>query len=102
MRTSRWGMSLIGVALLCISVGADELEAEKDVAFWLAPKTSVDLRSLAPAEVTLVAGPDMRRGMILLQTGADAPPVDFVPTIDELKPFLPAQDSGYKIIPKGL
>ncbi|HMC11770.1 MAG TPA: hypothetical protein VKH44_10785 [Pirellulaceae bacterium] len=102
MRTFCWGISLFGVALLCISVQAIEPGAEKDLPFWQLPKTNVDLRSLSPAEVKLVAGPDMGRGLILLQTGEVAPPADFVPGNEELKPFLPEKDSGYMVIPKGL
>src|SRR5947208_5178718 len=103
MRTSRWGMSLIGVALLCGSVPADEPAVEKDMPFWELPKSNIDLQSLAPANAKLVSGPDLQRGLIVLQVGEGAPPpLDFVPGNEELKPFLPAQDSGYKLVPGGL
>jgi hypothetical protein len=102
MSTLRWASCLIYVALVSITARAAEPGAEKDVPFWQLPKANVDLRSLSPADVTLIAGPDMRRGFILLQTGADAPPADFVPGNAELKAFLPEKDSGYKVIAKGL
>jgi hypothetical protein len=90
------------VALVSMSARGAEPGVEKDQPFWQLPKANVDLRSLAPADVTLVAGPDMRRGLILLQTGAEAPPADFVPGNPELKAFLPEKDTGYKVIAKGL
>jgi hypothetical protein len=102
MSTLRWVGCLICVALSSISAQSAQPDAAKDVPFWQLPKANIELRSLSPAAVTLVAGPDAQRGFILLQTG-DAPPVaDFVPDIAELKAFLPAKDSGYKVIEKGL
>jgi hypothetical protein len=40
--------------------------------------------------------------LILLQGGAVARVADFVPGNPELQPFVPVQDSGYKVIQKGL
>src|SRR5438105_2651220 len=93
----------ICVALVSLSARADEPAAGKEVPFWDLPKANIDLRSLAPAEIKFVSGPDLQRGLIVLQVGEGAPPpVDFVPGNEELKPFLPAQDSGYKIVPGGM
>jgi hypothetical protein len=98
-----WIGCVVCVALVRVSAVADEPPGEKDAPFWLLPKANIDLRSLAPAEVKFLSGPDLRRGLIVLQTGEGAPPpIDFVPTIDELKPFVPAKDSGYQIVAKGL
>jgi hypothetical protein len=97
-----WARCLICVVVASNAAWGAEPGAEKDLPFWQLPKANVDLSSLSPTDITLVAGPDMRRGFILLQTGADAPPADFVPGNPELKVFLPEKDSGYKVIPKGL
>jgi len=102
MATMRWATCVICVALINMSARGVEPGAEKDVPFWQLPKANIDLWSLSPADVTLIAGPNMQRGMIVLQTGAEAPPVDFVPTNPELQAFLPAKDSGYQVIAKGL
>ena len=103
MRTMWWVGCVVCVALMRVSAAADEPAAGKDVPFWELPKAEINLQLLAPADVKLVSGPDLQRGLIVLQTGDGAPPpVDFVPANEELKPFLPAQDSGYKVIPGGL
>jgi len=75
---------------------------EKNVPFWQLPKANLDLRSLSPADVSLMTGPDTQRGLNLLQGGDVAPVADFVPGDPELQPFVPAQDSGYKVVQKGL
>jgi len=87
--------------LACITARGQEA-GQKDTPFWQLPTASVNLKSLSPANVKLVAVPNSQRGFILLQTGEAAPVADFVPATEELKPFLPAKDSGYKVIPKGL
>lgn len=102
MPTMRWAGCLIYIAMTSISARGAEPAAVNGVPFWQLPKATVDLRSLSPSEVTLVSGPALRRGLIVLQTGAEAPPVDFVPNNPELKPFVPANDRGYQIIAKGL
>src|SRR3954469_2005944 len=103
MRTMWRVNCVLCVALICLSARADEPAAEKDAPFWELPKTNIDLRSLSPAEVKMVSGPDLQRGLIVLQTGEGAaPPIDFVPGNEEIKPFLPAQDRGYKVIEGGL
>lgn len=103
MRTMWWVGCVVCLALVRAFASADEPAGEKDVPFWEIAKAKIDLRSLAPADVKLVSGPDLQRGLIVLQTGEGAPPpIDFVPGNEELKPFLPEKDSGYKIIPGGL
>ena len=79
-----------------------EPEDKQDIPFWQLPSVELELRKLSPAPVVLVAAPDMRRGLVLLQTGDDIPPINFVPSNPELLPFLPPQDSGYQVVPKGL
>jgi hypothetical protein len=93
---------LICVALTSLPAQEAKPVADNDVPFWELPKANIDLKSLAPADVKLIAGPNMQRGMIVLQTGGEAPAVDFVPTNPELQAFLPAKDSGYQVISKGL
>ena len=97
-----WINCLVFVAIASFAALAAEPGADKGEQFWLLPKSEVSLQSLSPANVTLVARPDMQRGMIVLQTGAEAPPVDFRPESDQLKAFLPPKDVGYQLIAKGL
>lgn len=102
MPALRWISCLVFVAFASLSALALEPGADKGEPFWLVPKSEVPLQSLSPADVTLVAGPDMQRGLIVLQTGEEAPPVDFKPESDQLKAFLPPKDSGYQLVAKGL
>src|SRR6185436_14139389 len=75
---------------------------EQDVPFWLVPNVELDLTSLAPASIVLVAAPDERRAFALLQTGADAPVANFIPSNPELLPLVRAPDAGYQVVYKGL
>jgi len=103
MRTMWWVGCVVCVALVHLPSAADEPAAVKDAPFWELPKANINLQSLAPAEVKFLSGPDLQRGLIVLQTGEGTPPpIDFVPSNEEIKPFLPAKDSGYKIVPSGL
>src|SRR4051812_26998380 len=70
--------------------------------FWLVPKVDVDLRSLSPAPVKLVAGPDGSRKFAMLQTDDFPPDADFVPDNPILLPFLTSEDTGYRVVPGGL
>jgi hypothetical protein len=98
-----WITCVVCISLTATLAQADEPAAQKDVPFWELPNATVDLQALRPAEIKLVSGPDLQRGLIVLQTGDGAPPpIDFVPGNEELKPFLPEKDSGYKVIPGGL
>src|SRR5439155_14849449 len=76
--------------------------ADEDMPFWLIPNAEIDLQSLSPAPIVLVAAPDERRGFALLQTGPDAPVANFVPSNAALLPFVPPQDTGYQVVAKGL
>jgi hypothetical protein len=62
----------------------------------------LDLRSLSSAQVKLIAGPDASRKFALLQTGEDATTANFVPNNPRVAPFLPEEDTGYRLIPGGL
>lgn len=84
---------------------ADEPKAETgDRAFSLAPKVELDLRSLSPAAVKLVAGPDSSRRFALLQTRDDAPRDNhpYVPSNPILEPFVPIEETGYRVVADGL
>jgi hypothetical protein len=107
MRTKRSISGLVAVfslasVALVVSAQGIEPQAAADGPFWERPVTTIDWRSLSGADVKLVAGPDMRRGMILLQTGDNVPVADFVPTRADLAGLVPEKDAGYAIIPKGL
>jgi len=102
MHSLRCGTCLVWCAALTFSAQAVEPAADKEIPFWQLPIADLDLRSLSPAPVVLVAAPDMRRGLVLLQTGPDIPPLNFVPSNPELLPFVPPQDSGYQVVPRGL
>jgi hypothetical protein len=99
MRASSFGAWLLALAMVS---GAATQEPEKDIPFWLVPNAEIDLTALKPAAIVLVAAPDERRGFAVLQTGTTGPVVNFVPSNPEILPFLPAQDSGYEVIYKGL
>jgi hypothetical protein len=70
--------------------------------FWLVPKVDVDLRSLSPASVKLVARPDVSRKLAMLQTGSFPPDANYVPENPRLGRFLTSEDSGYRVVPGGL
>jgi hypothetical protein len=84
------------------SLESAEPDAGKNASFWELPQSTIDIRALIPADVKFIAGPDTQRGLILLQTGAEAPVPDFVPVRADLRPFVPEQDSGYQVIAEGL
>jgi hypothetical protein len=96
-------MRSIGLAwcLVCASVpfaSAQEAKRETEKAappFWLLPKTDLDLRSLAPAPVQLVAGPDRTRPFALLQIGDQVPSADYGASNQQ-------EDTGYRVVPGGL
>jgi hypothetical protein len=76
-----------------------EYVAEKsETPFWLLPQTDLDLPSLAPVPIALIALPDKTRPLALLQTGNRAPKADFFPG----NPAITRQDPGYRVIPGGL
>jgi hypothetical protein len=102
MRTKAVVFGLVGFVLAMGVMHGAEPPVGGDVPFWELPKTTLELQSLAPADVKLVAGPDMRQGMILLQTGDAAPVADFAPTRDDLKILVAEKDAGYAVVPKGL
>jgi hypothetical protein len=99
-------MRSIGLAccLVCATVpfaAAQEARpaaGETETAFWRAPRVELDLRSLAPAPVELVAGPDRTRDFALLQIG------DVVPSPDVKigAAYMPNDDTGYRLVPGGL
>jgi len=102
MRPLRLGLLIACVACLPAVAWAIEPGAEKDVPFWLVPHADLDLRSLSPAPVVLVTGPDTRRAFSLLQTGPDVPAAVYVPSNPLSVPFINLEDSGYRIVPEGL
>lgn len=103
MRSTRLVFCLVWALLPWTAAQADERAAEKaDMPFWLAPKVDLDLRSLSPAPVKLVAGPDGSRMFALLQTGDDAPSANYVPSNPNLEPFVPKEDTGYRVVAGGL
>jgi hypothetical protein len=80
---------------------ADEPQAETPgPAFWLAPRVDLDLGSLSPAAVKLVAAPDTSRELALLPT-RDACQ-DYFPPNRMLEPFIPKVDTGYRVVVGGL
>jgi hypothetical protein len=100
MSPIRWFGGLLCVAVLSSHARADE--PEKNLPIWELPSANFELKSLTPADVKLVNGPDTQRGFILLQTGAEAPVADFVPGRPDLLALVPEKDAGYALIPKGL
>jgi hypothetical protein len=66
--------------------------------FWLAPRTDLDLRSLSPAAVDLVAGPDQARKFATLKIGDREGSAD----VSISPEFTAKVDTGYRIIPGGL
>jgi hypothetical protein len=103
MRSTGLAFCFVWALLPWTAAHADERAAPKaDTPFWLAPKVDFDLRSLSPAPVTLVAGPDGSRGFALLQTGAEAPSANFVPSNPQSQPFVSAEDTGYRVVAGGL
>jgi hypothetical protein len=91
--------------VLCTMVAAfagQGAESDQGRPFWEQAKSTIDLKSLSPADVKFISGPDTQRGLILLQTGAEAPTTDFVPTRPELRALVAEKDSGYQVIPHGL
>jgi hypothetical protein len=96
-------VGLVGGLLLWTAAQVVGHADEKtETPFWLAPTVELDLRSLAPAPVKLVAGPDSSRTFALLQTGDVAPSANFVPSNPDLEPFIPTEDTGYRVVEKGL
>ena len=71
-------------------------------AFWLAPKTDLDLRALSPVTVKVLAAPDGARGFALLKIGDVDPSENFVPTRPDLVPYIADEDTGYRVEPEGL
>jgi hypothetical protein len=102
MRTMCWISCVLCTFVTVAATKSAEPNADKGAPFWELPKSTINLQSLAPADVKFIAGPDTQRGLILLQTGAEAPATDFVPTRPELRALVAEKDSGYQIIPKGL
>src|SRR5437870_4362417 len=99
MSSTRLVTCLLSALLPCTAAQADERTAEKvDTSFWLAPKVDLDLRSLSPAAVKLIAGPDGSRKFALLQTGDDAPSANYVPSNPKLEPFIVKGDKGYRVV----
>src|SRR5207245_614411 len=64
--------------------------------FWLLPKMDVDLRSLAPAAVELVAAPDPSREFAVLQVAGELDAKKW--TLEYRAP----KDRGYGVVPSGL
>ncbi len=73
-----------------------------DTQFWLLPKVDVDVRSLTPADVKLVAVPDQTQNFALLSPTVSAPSANYLPSNPDLAPFIAQKDSGYSVIPGGL
>ena len=95
----------LACCLVCATVpfaAAQEAKPAADepkTAFWLAPKAELDLRSLAPASVELVASPDRTRAFALLQIGDSVPSPDYKTSATY---NMPNQDTGYRLVPGGL
>jgi hypothetical protein len=102
MRTLLSGIFCLCFGLLAASAAAVEPAAVNDLPFWLVPHADLDLRSLTPAQVALVTGPDTRRAFSLLQTGPDIPAAVYVPSNPLSVPFFNPNDSGYQVASKGL
>jgi hypothetical protein len=62
--------------------------------FWLLPKVELDLRGLLPADIKLVAAPDLSRQFALLQVGNDDPR-NYVSRVA-------GADAGYRVVAEGL
>jgi WD40 repeat protein/serine/threonine protein kinase len=77
---------------------AEHVSEKPETPFWLLPRTALDLGSLAPAPVGLIAGPDETHPLALLQTGNRVPEADYFPADASLAP----QNSGYRVVPGGL
>jgi hypothetical protein len=101
MREQHWSACVV-CWLFSVSWLVAAPPANQEVPFWLMPNAEINLQSLTPAPIVLLAAPDARRGYALLQTGPDAPVINFVPSNPALLPFVPAQDSGYQVVAKGL
>ena len=87
--------------LIWTTAQADESKTETvNTAFWVTPKVELDLRSLSPADVKLVAAPDTSRKLALLPT-RDACQ-DYFPLNPMLEPFIPEVDTGYRVVAGGL
>jgi hypothetical protein len=62
--------------------------------FWLLPRVELDLRGLVPADVKLIAAPDLSREFALLQVGKVDPRKE--------SPGVTGADPGYRVIAGGL
>jgi hypothetical protein len=63
--------------------------------FWLRPKSELDLRALAPADIKLVATPERSREFALLKVGNFDPRRDFTRRLDK-------DDVGIRVVAGGL
>lgn len=108
MQMRRWVGGVMLFAVACIAARAEQPGAagnakEKERPFWQLPRTTLDLKALTPAAIKFVAGPEIHRGLAVLQTSEEAPPVDFVPSANpDLQPFLPQEDAGYQVVANAL
>jgi hypothetical protein len=102
MNVNRWiGCVLLSIATVAVCYG-EEPGPAKASPFWERPKSQIDLQGLTPADVKLAAIPNGEQGFVVLQVGDFVPPVDFVFSNEDLQQFIPKQDTGYAIVPKGL
>jgi hypothetical protein len=103
MRPTSLALSLLIVATSAAAAQeAEPAGKEAGTPFWRAPRTDLDLRSLSPATVKLLAVPDRSLRFALLQVDDIVPTDNFVPGNPELAPFLPVVDAGYSVEPSGL
>jgi hypothetical protein len=89
-------MRSIGLACCLLAVIPPWAVAQDEAAtpFWLLPKVELDLHGLVPADVKLVAAPDLSREFALLQVGDDDPRKDVS--------RVTGADTGSRVIAGGL
>jgi len=104
-------MRLASPLALCLALAApfpavaeepERASPDPGAAFWLAPKTDLDLSGLTPVAVKLLAAPDGARKFALLKIGDVDPSEDFVPGRPDLVPYIADEDTKYRVEPEGL
>src|SRR5262245_48570864 len=78
MRSTYLGIYLLAILPAWCAAQETTSQAAAPTPFWLLPKTELNLRGLAPAEIKLVATPDRSRELALLKTNNSDPRQYFI------------------------
>ena len=91
---------LLGVVALWTGIFA--VATAEQVPFWEAPTSQLDLSRLIPATVELIESPDVSRPMATFLVNGRSTPTNFVPTSQEIRPYIPEETQPWAVLEKGL